>query len=1296
MQSNLYPKGPLNIPSNLTLPSKEYKKKVWIASMTILLFLLSYLGLGGWFIYKSYRFFKNSFNGGNDPVITFICAVLMGFLGVFMLKALFFIIKRDKSESIEIKEIDEPKLFEFIYRVADDAKAPRPHKVFLSNTVNACVFYDISILNLFFPTRKNLEIGLGLVNTLNLGEFKSILAHEFGHFTQKSMIIGRWVYIAHQIVHQIVAKRDMFDRMLNGLSSFDLRVAWIGWIMSIIVWSIRAVSEIFFKLVLITERALSREMEFHADLVAVSLTGSDELIHSLYKLTPADMAFAGALEFVNKQLTKNKSVSDIYAIQENIIKNMAIVLNNPSYGLSPKFEDKDGSKFKVFKEQIAQAPKMWSTHPSNIDREKNAKAIYIKSEVDERSSWILFEDPDKTKNIGTRSLYKNIEIETSPLSKEESLELHNKEFEKTYLSPKYRGVYLNVSTLLRFQSLKELYDLEINYQEITTIFSSLYPEILQHQLSQLKDLEEEIFMLEGINNKELDANEGKINYRNQEINRKELPGIIEETKKEAKQIRDQIDEHLKVCRNAHYVAAKQCGNGWPEYLYSLVKLIHYCEHSIKNIENLSNYFFETLVIVSKIRNINDAKIAPLLNAANNLQAELSNLFNNCAAVKLCPALVEKLDGKQNSELFEPFKLGEADRSNINSWIEVSGSWVNLGLQNLQTLREAVLDELLKTEEYIEKIHDSLTENGTSAPIAIETPNYAIVNSTEKKKVNQELDFFSKFYHSTGFGPTIGRLAVAASIIIGAILFSSGIGKTNIIAYNALPIDVLVEIDGDTYKIPANYFKELSIDHSERIQISTTSTDGEKIESFSQQLNTNSKTYVYNIAHSAIIYSYSIYYTSSVDDSFPPETPELLGTKRWFETDADYNFVDPPESIQLSKGSAFEYRKALVVHRGHPSQLVGSIMNEKELNDFVKIHAYWEKSNSPHLLTWLNLASNLKDFPKVLEKRLSRNNLEIASLRMQQEIYKNSNNTKICETHHKLFQKNPANPDFYYLSVRCQEDGPEQDKAFIKGHNKWPTNPWLAFASSYCFVEKKEWNKALKGYKIITSKAPYLVEAISTELKRVSHLLHEDTVMRRLDINEFPYLNYVNMIEQSKGESFVENENPDNFFYAYKLLEKGKIQEALDYCEKDTITYNAVLSLAAVSDGAGVDIKERAIQLISYKEKNVETIMCDLALLIQHKKSIEGYREFLKTMTYENSEAIYQFITFVKENKIAEADKLQNEMTAEMRGKTSLLGVLLLGKKAPYNWNLYASTLLFINEKPYRFDEIKEWSVGGLK
>ena len=40
-------------------------------------------------------------------------------------------------------------------------------------------------------------------------------------------------------------------------------------------------------------------------------------------------------------------------------------------------------------------PQMWATHPSNYDREQNAKAYYIRSTIDNRSAWVLFKDPQQ-------------------------------------------------------------------------------------------------------------------------------------------------------------------------------------------------------------------------------------------------------------------------------------------------------------------------------------------------------------------------------------------------------------------------------------------------------------------------------------------------------------------------------------------------------------------------------------------------------------------------------------------------------------------------------------------------------------------------------------------------------------------------------------------------------------------------------------------------------------------------------------------------------------------------------------
>src|SRR5262245_10970486 len=239
-----YPTGPAAVPENLTQPTSSYRTHAWLAMGGLLLFVISYFALAGWFSWTAWRLIGGAFRGGaHDSLGGVLIGGACAFLAIFMWKALFFVRHRYEIDDIEIKASEQPRLFAFLNRLADEAKAPRPHRVFLSPRVNAAVSYDLSILNLFIPSKKNLEIGLGLVNAVTLGEMKAVLAHEFGHFAQRSMAVGRWVYIAQQIAGGIIARRDALDSFLQGLSRDDIRIAWVGWLLSLIVWSIRSVME---------------------------------------------------------------------------------------------------------------------------------------------------------------------------------------------------------------------------------------------------------------------------------------------------------------------------------------------------------------------------------------------------------------------------------------------------------------------------------------------------------------------------------------------------------------------------------------------------------------------------------------------------------------------------------------------------------------------------------------------------------------------------------------------------------------------------------------------------------------------------------------------------------------------------------------------------------------------------------------------------------------------------------------------------------------------------------------------
>lgn len=112
-------------------------------------------------------------------LITIIIGAGLASLGllilIFLFKFIFASHKLDRSHLLEIKRTDEPALFKLIDDIVKQVNTTFPKKVYLSADVNASVFYDSNFWSMFLPIRKNLQIGLGLVNSISEEELKSIL-----------------------------------------------------------------------------------------------------------------------------------------------------------------------------------------------------------------------------------------------------------------------------------------------------------------------------------------------------------------------------------------------------------------------------------------------------------------------------------------------------------------------------------------------------------------------------------------------------------------------------------------------------------------------------------------------------------------------------------------------------------------------------------------------------------------------------------------------------------------------------------------------------------------------------------------------------------------------------------------------------------------------------------------------------------------------------------------------------------------------------------------------------------------
>jgi Zn-dependent protease with chaperone function len=219
----LYPPRPVGIPPDLTSPSKGYRWKVLVVLGSLFLFLALYLGMITGAAYLLLISLPYPISQDDRGVFIWKVMALFGtsFLLFVLLRGLFRTSQTYHELLVEINETDQPTVFAFLQRLCEELEAPFPHRVFLSPEVNAAVFGRTSILSLFLPARRDLVIGLGLVNALNLTEMKAVLAHELGHFSQKSTRLTRYIYTVNPIMADIVYRRDRLDHLvawaLNGV-----------------------------------------------------------------------------------------------------------------------------------------------------------------------------------------------------------------------------------------------------------------------------------------------------------------------------------------------------------------------------------------------------------------------------------------------------------------------------------------------------------------------------------------------------------------------------------------------------------------------------------------------------------------------------------------------------------------------------------------------------------------------------------------------------------------------------------------------------------------------------------------------------------------------------------------------------------------------------------------------------------------------------------------------------------------------------------------------------------------------
>jgi len=1294
--ASLLPPLPPAVPADLTRATARYKRHAWLAGLGLLAFVALYLSLTGWFLWTSYRLIAFAFGPARDTFWSFILGALSGLLGMFLLSALFFIKTGGDSKQNELTAADEPELFAFLNALADRVGAPRPHRVFLSARVNAGVFYDISFVNLLIPTRKNLEIGLGLVNTLNLSEFTAVLAHEFGHFAQRSMAVGRWVYTAQQVAGQVVVARSWLDKLLAGLSSTDLRIAWVGWIMRLIVWSIRSLLDTAFRLVVLAERALGREMEFQADLVSVSVTGSDALVHALHRMGAADGAWNLAINTLAREAGRGKAVPDLFALQTRIIEHMARILNEPDHGAPPKIPAENPEEHRVFEEELAEPPRMWSTHPPSREREINAKRIYVPAPIDSRSAFCLFRDPERIRRQVTAELLSPVKEKLEPLAEEEALAAVDKRFDKPLFAERYRGIYLGRPIGLATKAPVQMVGPAVAEADIRDQLAQLYPETLAGDFRDLRTRSEERAVLEALRDNILDAPGGIIRHRGRVIPRRSLAALIEEVKTEVDTMRERVEGHDRACRAVHLAAAKALGQGWEAYLVGLIKLHHYAAHAEANLEDAQGYLANVFAIVTADGSVSSGERKRLIMASVEVHSALDEIHRHRKTVKLPDEVFDRfwetLDvpgakerPKTFNELFaDEFTLPLADEQNIGDWFKVIDGWIDEPLRFMGALERVSLEMLVEAEDRVREAYTDGTDPGPAPEVPIVPDRYQTLTRDQRRERQKHLDLWNRFQIADGFFPSLGRLVVAGGIlavVMGAAhnanLTSSAQRRTKAAAaqpseaivtvLNGLELPIVVEVQGHSLHIGPHDRKALNISPTNSMPIRARSEVGDEIETFAPPVYPGSE-YIYNVVGATSMVLWTEGPTVSGG-----KLPRPLGAPRWFV------LTDDPEhqnvrSLQATTAGKNTRSSVGTFQESLPAAVLANAKDDTEREQIILAHVKWDMPSTRDIVEWLRLAEKRVDFGHLLTRRLERYPHDMSVLRLQLDRATGDERKVFCTRIHAQAIQSTEDLDWRYLELRCNHDELKEPKIFLDEYNKHPYHPYLAETAAYAYLRQRKYDDAITALDVAASARP-LTENTNLLIARLMRMTdHKDTEIKLPGLAA-DSTTLKTLLSIESGE-IVTGTN-----HAFFLLGSGFLVEAVEATKNDPVRRRPVLTLAAASEGAPREIIDKFLELPVEKEAS-NLIWEEIAIRDREGRPHTEHDGLAKRWsTYADKLAPFATLPFLKSGP-ASVEAALSRLPVDKQAIACSMALVRSAPHAPKSCRALVRTYLFVPERPY--------------
>ena len=306
--------------------------------------------------------------------------------------------------------------------------------------------------------------------------------------------------------------------------------------------------------------SLSRDMEFHADAVAASVSGSANCISALGKLEISDPCYGSVIQKANELLAENTKLTNVYDNHSQLLVQYAQQNNLLLENNSPVADEAFFKKNQFNKVNIRD---QWASHPPRDERNLHLRQLDVAAVRDPQPAWIIFQDAEKLQQQLTDLLYEKVPGEKLQLTMDAAgfREKYQQDVTSYALPAAYNGYYDDIQAWkLDPETVTTVFEGTISQENFDALFND-------EQVTLVKSLagnEQDEQLLLAITEKRVEVK--TFDYDGQKMEKAEAAPLLQRLQQEIAAQKILLQQHEEKILSFFYKAATRCSE---ETLFSL-------------------------------------------------------------------------------------------------------------------------------------------------------------------------------------------------------------------------------------------------------------------------------------------------------------------------------------------------------------------------------------------------------------------------------------------------------------------------------------------------------------------------------------------------------------------------------------------------------------------------------------------------------------------------------------------------------------------------------------------------------